>query len=128
MRGWCCSTLTGRWWIPGAGAARRSSAGLARHFRFGGFGDEHAERTEIARAALAAAQAAGLDAGAGEIILVGDTPWDVAAGQALGIPVIGVATGRFGAAELRAAGAALTVADFSDVDGLMGWLETGREQ
>ena len=59
----------------------------------------------------------------GRVCLVGDTPFDVAAGRALGIPVIGVATGgRFGVEDLRKAGATLTVADYSDLDGLLDWL------
>lgn len=98
------------------------SVGFDRYFGFGGFGDEHAERAKIARAALAAARAAGIEVEAGAVCLVGDTPYDVAAGLAVGIPVIGVATGKFGEAELRAAGATLTVADYSDLDSLRKWL------
>ena len=98
------------------------SVGFDRYFGFGGFGDEHAERAKIAQAALAAAQAAGIDVAAGAICLVGDTPYDVAAGRAVGIPVIGVATGKYGAEALRLAGATLTVADYSDLDGLLDWL------
>ena len=98
------------------------SVGFDRYFGFGGFGDEHAERAKIAQAALAAAQAAGIDVVAGAICLVGDTPYDVAAGRAVGIPVIGVATGKYGAEALRLAGATLTVADYSDLDGLLDWL------
>ena len=98
------------------------SVGFDRFFRFGGFGDAHADRAKIARSALAAAQAAGIEVEAGAVCLVGDTPYDVAAGLAVGIPVIGVATGKFGEPELRSAGATLTVADYSDLDGLRNWL------
>lgn len=98
------------------------SAGLGRFFRFGGFGDEHAQRAQIARAALAAAAAAGIAVAEAAICLVGDTPFDVAAGRDLGVPVIGVATGKYGAADLRRAGAIWTVADYSDGAALTGWL------
>ncbi|MGD9612023.1 MAG: HAD family hydrolase [Kiritimatiellia bacterium] len=98
------------------------SVGFDRYFGFGGFGDEHADRAKIAQAALAAAQAAGIAVAAGAVCLVGDTPYDVAAGRAVGIPVIGVATGKYGAEALRSAGATLTVADYSDLDSLLGWL------
>ena len=99
------------------------SVGFDGYFGFGGFGDEHADRAQIARSALAAAQAAGVAVTEGAVCLVGDTPFDVAAGRALGIPVIGVATGgRFGVEDLRKAGATLTVADYSDLDGLLVWL------
>ena len=98
------------------------SAGLGRFFRFGGFGDEHAQRAKIAQAALAAARAAGIDVAKGGICLVGDTPFDVAAGRALGVPVLGVATGKYDAAALRAAGAAEVIRDFSEADRLLTWL------
>ena len=98
------------------------SVGFDRYFRFGGFGDEHADRAMIARSALGAAKRGGIEVEAGAICLVGDTPFDVAAGLAVGIPVIGVATGKYGEKELLDAGATLTVADYSDLDGLLGWL------
>ena len=40
-----------------------------------------------------------------DALVVGDTPRDVSAARAHGVPVVGVATGRYGAEELRAAGA-----------------------
>ena len=98
------------------------SVGFDRYFGFGGFGDEHADRAQIGRAALAEAQAAGIEAAEGGICLVGDTPYDVAAGLALGIPVLGVASGKFGADALLAAGASIVVADYSDVERLLKWL------
>jgi phosphoglycolate phosphatase-like HAD superfamily hydrolase len=98
------------------------SIGFDRFFGFGGFGDEHAERARIGRSALAAAQAAGIEPAEGGGCLVGDTPFDVAAGLALGLPVIGVASGKFGAAALLAAGASLAVADYSDAERLLAWM------
>ncbi len=98
------------------------SVGFDRFFRFGGFGDEHADRGKIARSALAEAREMGLAVEEGGICLVGDTPFDVVAGLAVGIPVIGVATGKYGEDALRAAGATLTVADYSDLEGLLEWV------
>lgn len=99
------------------------SVGFDRFFGFGGFGDEHADRAKIARSALAAAQAAGIEAAEGGVCLVGDTPFDVAAGRALGIPVIGVATGKYGEKSLREAGATITVSDYCNLEPLLAWLE-----
>ena len=98
------------------------SVGFDRFFSFGGFGDEHAERANIARSALAAAKEVGIDMEEGGICLVGDTPFDVAAGLAVGIPVIGVATGKYGEEDLRSSGATLTVADYSDMESLLDWM------
>ncbi len=98
------------------------SVGFDRFFGFGGFGDEHADRTKIVRSALAAAREAGVEVEERGICLVGDTPFDVSAGLAVGVPVIGVATGKYGEADLRLAGATLTVSDYSDIEGLLDWM------
>jgi phosphoglycolate phosphatase-like HAD superfamily hydrolase len=99
------------------------SVGFDRYFRFGGFGDEFADRAQIARTALAAARAAGVAAELEATCLVGDTPFDVAAGLAVGIRVVGVATGKFSRAALTQAGAALALDEFADGGGLLEWLE-----
>ena len=100
------------------------SIGLDRHFGFGGFGDDHPERAKIAQAALDEARATGHAVAEGRLCLVGDTPFDVAAGKALGIPVLGVASGHYGADSLREAGADRVVPDLTDAEALWGWLES----
>ena len=98
------------------------SVGFDRYFEFGGFGDAHAERAKIGRSALAAAKTAGIDWTAGGACLVGDTPFDVAAGLALGLPVIGVASGKYGAQALLSAGASIVAPDYSDAEKLLAWM------
>ncbi|MBV9311952.1 MAG: HAD family hydrolase [Solirubrobacterales bacterium] len=44
--------------------------------------------------------------GNGEAVMVGDTPWDVRAAEAAGVPTLVVRTGGFGEDELRESGAA----------------------
>jgi phosphoglycolate phosphatase-like HAD superfamily hydrolase len=101
------------------------SIGLDGYFGFGGFGDVHAERSMIARSAVAAARQAGVRTD--RICLIGDTPYDVAAGRALGVPVLGVASGHYAAPELLAAGAGRAAADFRNLAGWMEWLEETLE-
>ncbi len=101
------------------------SVGLDSYFRFGGYGDDHAERAKIARLALAEAREAGIEVEEGFICLVGDTPFDVAAGLAVGVPVIGVASGKFGEKALLEAGASVVVKDFLEADRLWQWMEEG---
>ena len=100
------------------------SIGLDRYFGFGGFGEEHADRAKIARRALAEAKRAGMDVTDGGGCLVGDTPFDVAAGLAVGLPVIGVASGKYGVTALLEAGASIAVSDLSDVNRLLEWIDT----
>jgi len=98
-----CGLLTGNF---GEGARiKLESAGLGGLFEFGGYGDCHRNRADIARDALAAARAAGAGVDPGGACVVGDTPLDVAGGLAVGLPVWGIAAGRFTAEDLRTAGA-----------------------
>ncbi|MEI7899578.1 MAG: HAD family hydrolase [bacterium] len=94
-------------------------AGLDDAFLFGAYGDEHHDRTEITRLALARAPA-----DIAVKLLIGDTVLDVQAAQANGLPVVAVATGWVPAAELAAAGADLVLPDFSDTDACIAQLET----
>lgn len=71
------------------GAAR-----LAEPFRFGAFGDESANRDDLPPLALARARAyVERDFAPNEVYVVGDTPADIACGQASNFRTIAVATG-----------------------------------
>jgi phosphoglycolate phosphatase-like HAD superfamily hydrolase len=68
-------------------------AGLREWFRFGGFSDHFPVRSElIGNAARKARELAGAEA---SVCVVGDTPRDIEAAHANGLPVIAVATGHF---------------------------------
>ena len=74
-------------------------AGLREHFRFGGFSDRFAIRSGmIAHAAEEARKIAGPHA---TLCVIGDTPSDVTAAHANGIPAIAVATSIFSVEELE---------------------------
>ena len=69
------------------------SAGIREWFRFGGFSDHFPARSElIGNAARKARELAGAEA---SVCVVGDTPRDIEAAHANGLPVIAVATGQF---------------------------------
>lgn len=51
----------------------------------------------------------------GEAVMVGDTPWDVEAARAAGVPTVAVLTGGFSAAELRDAGAVAVFENMEDL-------------
>lgn len=80
--------------------------GLFEKFTFGGFGDDHEHRPElIRRGAERGARQLGVELSVARVVVIGDTPKDVAAAQAIGAESVGVATGGFAVEQLRASGA-----------------------
>ncbi|MEQ2009732.1 MAG: HAD hydrolase-like protein [Limisphaerales bacterium] len=72
-------------------------------FVTGGFGDDHEDRNEIARVAKArASHRLGRELRGDEILVIGDTPLDIACGRAIGARCLAVATGGATLAELQA--------------------------
>lgn len=95
--------------------------GLFHHFAFGGFGDDHHHRDDVAREALAVVHRHCDKAIAPEEIwVIGDTPLDVACARAIGARAVAVATGFHSMEELAAAKPDLLFADLSDPTPLMG--------
>jgi len=81
-------------------------AGLFDRFAFGGFGCDHEDRAELLRVgAERGAAILGAPRTACRVVVIGDTPKDVAAALAIGAEAIGVGTGPYPAAELMACGA-----------------------
>lgn len=77
--------------------------GVSHRFTFGGFGDDHEERAELLRVgALRGARQLGVDAGSCRIVVIGDTPRDVAAAKAIGAESFAVATGTISYQDLEA--------------------------
>jgi phosphoglycolate phosphatase len=68
-------------------------AGLRSYFTFGGFSDRFEDRGALIGAA--AARAREIAGPASSVCVVGDTPSDIAAARANGLPVIAVATGAY---------------------------------
>lgn len=80
------------------GWIKMERAGLREWFRFGGFSDRFPIRAElIGDAARKARELAGPQA---TVCVIGDTPRDIEAAHANGLPVISVATGHFSFDEL----------------------------
>lgn len=79
---------------------------LYERFAFGGFGSDHEDRAELIRIG-AERGAAHLNVHVSEcrVVIVGDTPKDIAAAEAIGAESLAVATGSFTVEQLEAAGA-----------------------
>jgi len=76
-------------------------AGVWDLFEFGGYADDSAVRAELVAAAIERARSHTGDAvGEDEIVVVGDTPYDIQAARACGVQVIAVPTGSYDRATL----------------------------
>jgi phosphoglycolate phosphatase-like HAD superfamily hydrolase len=91
------------------GARRKlTHYGLWDWFPFGGFGDEHMERCDIAAAALAAADqhlngraSLARSNPSRRVVVIGDTPHDITCGRSINALCVAVPTGNVPAAILR---------------------------
>lgn len=112
-RGIHLGLLTGN--IRDGARIKLSHYGLYEHFCFGGFGDLHYDRDEVAREALDAARkhCTG-DIALDRIWVIGDTPLDIRCARAIGARVAAVGTGWHSLDELRDAKPDLLLGDFSD--------------
>lgn len=81
-------------------------------FEIGGYGSLSEHRHDLVAAAIA--QATTKHGPFTEVVVIGDTPHDVAAGLHHGTTTVGVATGRFTTEELAESGAHVTLPDLSD--------------
>jgi phosphoglycolate phosphatase len=89
---------------------------LWRYFRCGAFGDEALDRNGLLETALDRARRCGLPpTEPSNIVVIGDTPLDVAVAKAGGVRSVAVATGGYGSAALRGSGADVVLEDFSDL-------------
>src|SRR5271165_6288479 len=126
------SVLTGN--IRPMAEAKLAALGLdgPLDLRIGAYGDDHEVRAELVGVARHRAADAAADFAGRATVLVGDTPLDIEAALASGARAVGVATGSFTAADLRAAGAHALLPDLTDTGLVMravlalGWPPAAR--
>jgi phosphoglycolate phosphatase len=99
--------------------------GLDGFFTFGGYGDEHLDRDDVAREALTAAQRRhGERMALDRVWVIGDTPLDIRCARSIGARVAAVATGWHGIEELATHEPDLLLQDLSDPTALLHQLES----
>ncbi len=114
------SVLTGN--IRAVAVVKLAALGLCDplDLRIGAYGDDHEVRTELVgvarRRAAASRDGSPAEFGGRRTVLVGDTPLDIEAALTSGARAVGVATGLFPVAGLRAAGAHAVLPDLTDTD------------
>jgi phosphoglycolate phosphatase-like HAD superfamily hydrolase len=105
--------LTGN--VRDGARAKLGHFGLYEHFGFGGFGDDHFDRDDVAREALASVhRCVGPHCTADRVWVIGDTPLDVQCARAIGARVAAVATGLHSCEELAPSKPDLLLSDLSD--------------
>jgi phosphoglycolate phosphatase len=93
---------------------------LWRYFAAGAFGDASHDRNGLLTAALTnVAEAGGPVVNPADVVIVGDTPLDIAVAVAGGARSVGVATGSYAADALRHSGADVVFEDLSDRDAVL---------
>ena len=92
--------------MEGAARVKAGPGKLGRHFVFGAYGSDSADRGEVTRLAVAkAGHLHGRALNPSEVYVVGDTPLDIQAAHAAHATAVGVATGKYTVEELRGANA-----------------------
>lgn len=101
------------------------AAGLSRWFawEYGAFGSDHEHRVELVPIAMERVAAAGRFE-RGDVVVIGDTPNDIACARAAEVRVIAVATGSFDEAALGEADVVLP--NLNDLDALERAIFDGR--
>jgi phosphoglycolate phosphatase-like HAD superfamily hydrolase len=108
--------LTGNW-AEGAKLKLRAAGLDPDRFRVGAFGSDAAERPDLPPIAAARAQSYfGRVPTGSEVVIIGDTPADIACGRCIDARTVAVATGSFSMADLKACGAYAVFPDLSDTE------------
>jgi phosphoglycolate phosphatase-like HAD superfamily hydrolase len=114
------SLLTGN--LEANAVLKLATFGLDRYvdFEIGAYGSDHRDRTRLVEVARAKAKVRlGVDVDPGAVVVIGDTPLDVAAGRAGGARVVAVATGHYDVEALLATHPDVVLPDLRDTDAVL---------
>lgn len=110
---------------PGA-RLKLGAARLWERFDFGAYGSDHERRDRLPAVAVRRArERTGIHFRGRDVVIVGDTPFDVSCGRSLGVWAVAVATGKHSEAELTAVGADAVLGDLADTERALAAIEAG---
>lgn len=112
--------LTGN--MPVSAQVKLQHFGLDDYFEFGVYGDRVHHRPELRDVAIETVRARCGPLAPERMVIIGDTPLDVALAKAMGARCLAVCTGGIDAQALADAGADQVVADLSETDRILDWL------
>ncbi len=99
-----------------------SQAGLRGYFKFGGYGSDSEDRTELIRIAIRRGIETVAPKPVKNAIVIGDTPLDIIHGRAAGARVIAVSNTGYSMDELCAYNPDLLVSDLTQVDCIISFM------
>lgn len=98
---------------------------LWHRFAWGAYGDGAVDRNDLLPVAMSLARENGMsELSASDVVVIGDTPHDVACAHNGGARAVAVATGPYSEAALAATGADVVLPDLSDTRGVLSMLES----
>ena len=101
--------------MEGAARVKLGPGKLGRHFIFGAYGSDSADRGEVTRVAVQkAGQLHGRALTKSEVYVVGDTPLDIQAAHEANATAVGVATGIYSVEQLQAANGDYVLSSLAD--------------
>jgi phosphoglycolate phosphatase len=116
--------LTGN--IERGARIKLSAANLWHRFDFGAYGSDHERRDRLPAVAVRRArERTGIHFRARDVVIVGDTPFDVTCGRELGVWAVAVATGKHSPRELADVGADVVLDDLGDTERAVAAIEAG---
>ena len=93
---------------------------LSEFFKFGGFGEDHFHRDQVAEQAIAEARDhVGAEFSIDRCWIIGDTPRDITCTRHVGASVLSVCTGQYSAEDLNPYEPDVLLEDLSDVDSVI---------
>ena len=119
--GYALGLVTGN--LEGGARIKLRHAGLDHYFRFGGYGSDSENRTELIRLGMERGSILVSPAGVEASFVVGDTPLDIIHGHAAGASVIAVASSRYSLSDLQAYNPDLLLPDLTPLDRIESFLE-----
>ncbi len=109
--------------LEGGAAIKLEASDLNRYFRFGGYGSDSEDRTELIRRAIQRGTQLVSPAAVDASIVIGDTPLDIIHGHAAGAAIVAVASARYSIADLERHDPDLLVGSLAPISAVLRFLE-----
>jgi phosphoglycolate phosphatase len=120
----CLGLVTGN--LEKGARIKLEMAGLGGYFRFGGYGSDSENRTELTRIGIERGAQSVVPNSVEDAFVIGDTPLDIIHGHAAGARVIAVASSRYSIDELGMHDPDLLIRDLTPAESVVRFMRCGR--